>query len=1020
MAKKKMTIQQIRAKLQNRQGEKFWRSLDELAETEEFNQFLQEEYPHGSAPMTAKEDLSRRDFLKLMGASLVMTMLPGCSRQPLEKIVPYVTAPEEIIPGKPLYFATSMPFNGSSTGLLVESHMGRPTKIEGNPEHVDSLGATSAIHQSAVLGLYDPDRSNQVLKDGQADSINNLYRFLRKELKDSEGKGVRILTDRIVSPTLASQIRQVIKAFPGIKWHQHEAIHSDDARRAQQMVFGEYVDPIYDFKRARTILALDSNFMDNQPGHLRYTREFTARRRVVDSDVNQMNRLYAIESSPTMTGANADHLMAKNSYRMTLMVCALAQQIGVKFPAIVDGKLSNEEIKWVHVVAEDLIKHRGESLVIAGDRAPQWVQALAHSMNARLDNVSRTVNYIQPVASNPQLLQESISDLSQAMEKGDVNTLIMLNTNPVYTTARELSFETHLGKVSNTVHFGLYRDETAMACQWHVPSMHFLEMFSDGRASDGTVTMMQPLIHPLYNGISVHEFLHGLISADAKTAHDIVRDYWKSTSKTVDFELVWRKALHDGFVARTAFKPKKVQMRVEFAADDLGKLNRPSSTKADQIEVVINPDPAVWDGRFANNGWLQELPKPLTKITWDNALLVSPATAEKYKLENEDMVEVSNGKVRVSLPVWIVPGHCAQSVSAYLGYGRKHSGALGNDKGFNVTKLQTAEHQWRLSGATISKLGIKYGLASTQIHHSMHGRELVRSASLDEYKHHPDFAHAHAHGTQGYELSMYPQHPDRAPHQWGMTVNLNQCVGCNACVTACQSENNTPVVGKEEVRRGREMHWIRVDNYYEGEIDQPTTHHQPVMCMHCENAPCEPVCPVQATGHSDEGLNEMTYNRCVGTRYCSNNCPYKVRRFNFFQYADKHSEPAKLRSNPDVTVRNRGVMEKCTFCVQRINQARITAKKENRDIKDGEVVTACQAVCPAEAISFGNIRDPQSEVSRLKESPLNYGLLTELNTFPRLSYLARVRNPNPKLETHKPKAAHVTVHDHSEHGGGKH
>lgn len=1019
MSKKKMTITEIRERLGNRQGKKFWRTLDELGKTPEFNQYLEEEYPHGATPMTAKEELSRRDFLKLMGASLVMAMIPGCSRQPLEKIVPYVSAPEEIIPGKPLYFATSMPFNGASTGLLVESHMGRPTKIEGNPAQVDSLGATSAIHQASLLGLYDPDRSNGVLQAGQPDNFDNFTQFIREELEANDGIQMHILSERIVSPTLADQVERLLEKHSSISWHQYEPIHRDLARKAQKMVFGKYVDCVYEFESAQTILSLGSNFLDDTPGHLRYTREFTAKRKVVDEKLTDMNRLYVIESTPTITGASADHLLARNSQRMTLMTAALANILGVKVPSSVSGQLTAEEKKWVHALADDLAHGRGKSLVIAGDRAPLIVQVMTHQINAKLGNVNKTVRYIDPIESRPELMSKSLKRLNKAMSKGEVETLIILNSNPVYSAPKDLKFKENLKKVLNTIHFGLYQDETATECKWHIPSRHYLEMFSDGRASDGTVTMCQPLIHPLYNGISIHELMNVFLGEDKIDDHDIVYNYWKAKSKALDFNSVWRKALHDGHIPKTAFKSIKVEQQSEFNKEDLKELAVASGSQVTDLELILNPDPSIWDGRFANNGWLQELPKPLTKITWDNALWVSPATAEQLNLANEDVVEVTYQNRRLSLPIWIVPGHSDQTVSAFLGYGRKKCGEVGHRKGFDTFTLASLDQPWSLPGVEISKVGLTYPIASTQIHHSMHGRDLVRSATMDEYKDHPNFAHAHSHGGDDGELSMYPKHPDRAPDQWGMAINLNQCVGCNACVTACQSENNTPIVGKKEVGRGREMHWIRVDNYYEGELDEPDVHHQPVMCMHCENAPCEPVCPVQATGHTDEGLNEMVYNRCVGTRYCSNNCPYKVRRFNFFQYADKNSETDKLRSNPDVTIRNRGVMEKCTFCVQRINQARITAKKENRPIAEGEVVTACQSVCPAQAISFGNIRDSKSQVSQMKQSPLNYGLLTELNTFPRLSYLAKVKNPNPKLVVHQSTIGHAADKHHAP-GGAKH
>jgi molybdopterin-containing oxidoreductase family iron-sulfur binding subunit len=575
------------------------------------------------------------------------------------------------------------------------------------------------------------------------------------------------------------------------------------------------------------------------------------------------------------------------------------------------------------------------------------------------------------------------------MQAGAVETLLVLGGNPVYTTPADVPFAEALNRVAFRAHLSLYEDETSALCHWHVPEAHYLEGWSDGRAYDGTVSIQQPLIAPLYNGRTAHEILAALLG-EPRPSYDIVREHWRQQRPAGDFDAFWRQALHDGVMADSAL-PAKVPS-LKGALPGAGPAAGPA-----EFELVFRADPAAWDGRFANNGWLQELPKPLTKLTWDNAALISPAAAERLGVKNEDVVELAYHSRRVKAPVWVLPGQADGAVTLHLGYGRSRAGRAGTGIGANAYALRTAAAPWGGGGLAVKKTGERYRLATTQGHHSMEGRNLVRMATLAEFAQRPDVVRGPSDHEVGHEPSLYPKHAYEG-YAWGMAIDLNACTGCNACIVACQSENNSPVVGKDQVLLGREMHWMRVDRYYKGDLEDPGTVHQPVLCMQCENAPCEPVCPVGATVHSSEGLNDMVYNRCVGTRYCSNNCPYKVRHFNFLQYQDDRTASLKLVRNPNVTVRSRGVMEKCTYCVQRINEARIRAKLEDREIADGEVVTACQAVCPSQAIVFGNINDPKSRVSQLKAHPLNYGLLTELNTRPRTTYLARLRNPNPALE----------------------
>jgi molybdopterin-containing oxidoreductase family iron-sulfur binding subunit len=982
----------IRARLDAVHGQEYWRSLEELAQTEDFQEFLHREFPQQASVWM--DPIGRRQFLQLMAASLALAGLGACTRQPDEKIVPYVRAPEDIVPGIPLFFATAMTLGGIASGVLVESHMGRPTKIEGNPKHPASLGATNAFAQASVLTLYDPDRSKVVSQVGRISTWGAFLQTLNTKLSAQgarQGAGLRILTETVTSPTLAHQLQALLAKFPSAKWHQYEPISRDAARVGARLAFGKEVETHYRFDKADVILSLDADFLSSGPGTLRYAREFAARRRV-RAGQTAMNRLYVVECTPSNTGAMADHRLPLSAGKIRSFAHAVAQGLGVDLEPLGDAAASTHA-SWIAALVGDLRRHHGASIVLAGDQQSPVVHALAHAMNHALGNVGSTVLYSDPVQANPVDQTESLRELVGEMEAGLVDILVILGGNPVFTAPADLRFAEHLSNVRLRIRLGLYEDETSALCHWHLPEAHYLESWSDARAYDGTVTISQPLIAPLYEGKSAHELLAVLSGKSDRSSHDIVRDYWKSQNLTPDFEMFWRKSLHDGLIAGTALPPKSVTLK---RVRDWAASPPPTPKSQDLLEIVFQPDPTIWDGRFANNGWLQELPKSLTRLTWDNAVLISPATAERLGLSNEEVVELRYRGRAVRGPVWIMPGHAEDSVTVHLGYGRTHAGRVGTGAGFNAYAIRTSDAPWFGPGLEIHKSGERYPLARTQHHHSMEGRNLVRVGTIEQFREHPDFAHETAHDSSP-RLTLYPEHKYEG-YAWGMAIDLNACIGCNACVVACQSENNIPVVGKTEVAMGREMHWLRIDRYYKGDLDNPETYHQPVLCMHCENAPCELVCPVAATVHSDEGLNDMIYNRCVGTRYCANNCPYKVRRFNFYLYSDFTTRSLKLLRNPDVTVRSRGVMEKCTYCVQRINAARIKTKKEDRQIRDGEIVTACQAVCPTEAIVFGDINNPKSHVSTLKAEPRNYGLLAELNTKPRTSYLARLRNPNPEIE----------------------
>ena len=787
-------------------------------------------------------------------------------------------------------------------------------------------------------------------------------------------------------------------------------------RAGAMVAFAQDVQPVYHFDRADVVLSLDADFMQAGAAHLKSARDFMSRRNVLMAEGDAkptMNRLYAIECTPNLTASKADHRLSVEPERLGQIAMAIASRVGVNVeePSFeVDEKLET----WIEALVEDLKEYRtsedGASLVVAGESQPPAVHALAHAINSQLGNIGKTVEYIEPLIGSDAGHLESLKALVQAMRTDEVETLLILGGNPVYSAPADLEFADALNKVPFRAHLGLHNDETSRLCHWHVPMAHFLETWGDVRAFDGTVSLMQPLIAPLYDGHNASEILAFLLGEESATAYNIVQDYWSKQYEGDNFDTFWQESLHNGVVAadQTAVKKPEsvdVTLKVGFASDEEFKL--PESTG--DFTVLFRPDPHIGDGEFANNGWLQELPKPFTKLTWDNAALISPETAEKLGVRDGEMVTLTSGKRTLDAAVLKLPGQPNGVVTLHLGYGRTQAGRVGDDAGFDANKLRTTQNPWMLSGVKITPTGEKYLLAHTQHHFSMENRHLIRSGSLEqlhESPEDPEFMHV-GHGAP--HESMYPE-IEYNDYKWGMVINQSACIGCNACTIACQSENNIPVVGKKEVARGREMHWIRVDGYYSGDANAPDTmEHQPVACQHCEHAPCEIVCPVHATTHSPDGVNEMTYNRCVGTRYCSNNCPYKVRRFNFLEYTEpvKETPVLQLLQNPDVTVRSRGVMEKCNYCIQRIQHGKIESQKEDRRIEDGEVVTACQSVCPTEAIVFGDLNDEDSLINKAYASPLTYGLLEELNTRPRTRYGAVVRNLHPKLAALEPSEEHA-------------
>jgi molybdopterin-containing oxidoreductase family iron-sulfur binding subunit len=1043
----RMEIEDVQQRLEGETGQTFWRSLEELAETKEFQELAEREFPRylpaGLAGQVGGE-MSRRQFLQLAGASMALAGLAGCTAQPDERIVPYVDAPEGLIPGKPLHYATAATQGGYAVGLLVESHMGRPTKIEGNPDHPFSLGASDARTQAEIYNLYDPDRSRTVRHLGRVtgwDSFTAALGSTLTALEALEGDGLRILTGASTSPTLKAQMDRVLARFPKAQWHQYEPANRDNAHQGARRAYGAAVETHYDLTNAKVVVLLESDLLADGPGHLAYARQFADHRRGASGDVT--NRLYAVESTPSASSTLADHRLPLKAGEIPAFAAALAAELGVAGAAASSssgGALSHPKAQdWVKAVAADLQAHPGESLVVAGDALPAAAHVLVHAINEALGGVGATVFPTDPVQASPpeagngETQLESLRRLVDDMNAGTVEAVFTFGANPVYNAPAELGFLEAFQKVPTRVHLGLYEDETGANSHWHIPEAHFLEGWSDARALDGTVTLVQPLIEPLHEGRTVHELLALLANEQGFSAYELVEKEWQGQllgAAGGSFEKAWRKALHDGWVPDTALPAKAVSLDGGAVAAAAAEI---AGSAASDLELALRPDPSVYDGRHANNGWLQETPNPVTKLTWDNALLVAPATVERLGLagdadgyvmpdiKNDEqkrvahltsasgkVVKVTAGDRTLEVPLWVVPGQADGTLVLHLGYGRKRAGRIGDGTGFDAYQLQSGDDPWLVSGVAVERTGAEYPLASTQLHHNIalegeqaKKRHLIRSTTVGEFKANEEVIHDMGHAEMA-KYSLYEEWEYNG-YAWGMAIDLNACTGCNACMVACQAENNIPIVGKEQVMAGREMHWIRIDRYYAGgDINEPQIYHQPVPCMHCEQAPCEVVCPVAATVHSDEGLNDMVYNRCVGTRYCSNNCPYKVRRFNWFNFNNSFhpndAEEMALWRNPDVTVRFRGVMEKCTYCVQRINEAKIGSKLADRKVQDGEIRTACQQACPTQAIAFGDQNDESTEVGRWKASPLNYALLEELGTRPRTTYLAKLRNPNPELE----------------------
>jgi molybdopterin-containing oxidoreductase family iron-sulfur binding subunit len=1033
-------------------GPKYWKSLGELSESAEYQKFVEREFPENASELL--DPVSRRSFLGVMAASMALAGVTGCGaiRRPEEKILPYNNQPESLIPGKPTYYATFSGRGQDVVGLVVETHEGRPTKVEGNDAHPASLGATRAYHQAEVLGLYAPDRNQSPMLQGNASSWNAFWSDFGKQLEkyqENQGEGLRFLSEYITSPSTAALKQKILAAYPKAKWHTYEAINQDNVEQGIKAATGQNLSVHYDMEQAHRVLAIGCDFLGTELNSLKNTKGFVKTRDTEDK--KQMSRLYALESDHTITGAKADHRfkLKPSELRKSLWVIAdvlfnkmglpLPSGVGADYKALIQkaAKTSHTlgNANWVRPMCEDLLQNGTRSLVCVGKYQDPAIHALAHVINAALGGAGKTVHY-KPHATARFNDEESsnnvgsLHDLSLAMEKGEVESLVILGGNPVFLAPSDIPFGKSLENVAETVYFGLEKNETAVKSKWILPRSHFMEEWTDGLATDGTASIGQPMIAPLYDTLGTSEMLasvleKGPVKGGVK-GREIVENYWKERYTGVSFSSVWKRWLHDGIQKGSANKNISAGIRYSTLKDiSKAQISSIQSSKVGELEVLFQEHPIQYDGRYADNGWLQELPDAMTRLTWDNAAIVSITTAEKYGLKdkmlvqdghgvplgqnNMPIVQVKVGDNTLKMPVYVLPGLSDDTILLNMGYGRTEAGRVGKDTGFDVSVLQTSDAYFSNYDVSWTATEETYPLATTQEHWSMEGRDLARVESTLEDGHHDEH--------HGHELGAYPslfQEQDYSEGmQWGMAIDLNKCIGCGDCVVACQAENNIPVVGKEQVILNREMHWVRMDRYFTGDNpDEPQVVHQAVGCQHCEMAPCETVCPVAATVHSSEGLNDMAYNRCIGTRYCSNNCPYKVRRFNFFNYTNEYTETEKMVQNPDVTVRFRGVMEKCTYCVQRINEARIEYKNKGVEwIPDGAISVACAQSCAAEAVVFGNINDPKSQVAKWKQNERNYDLLAALNTRPRTSYLARVVNPNPKIE-----GSHAANHkEHSNH-----
>ncbi len=1095
----------------------FWRSLEEKSDPATAQKRAEMEFPEGLEEAKAlasadknlvslrrgkdqpaahtpegsvgKATLGRRGFMFFAGATTALAA-EGCARRPVEKLMPYAKTPEQIIPGVPVHFATVRSYRGDAVGLLVESHEGHPTKIEGNPDHPSSRGKTDALAQAEIYEIYDPDRMTAPQKakraaggpgDRQAATwaeVDAALADLARQAQADGGAKLRFLSPPTTSPTFLRLQRAITAKYPNARFHVWSAASDSNAREGARLAFGRPMNVVPALEKASVIVSLDSDFLGTEPGNVRANLGFSAGRKLREGSGGQgvggtqspgMNRLYVVEPSFTVTGMNADHRLRLPASQVERYTLALAKELadkhgvalGALAGAVAKADASGIDPKWIQVVAKELAGARAKGAILVGSRQPARVHALVHGLNAALGNAGHTIETYDVLdASEPDHVT-SLKALADDIQKGAVGTLIILGGNPVYDAPADVKIDERIRAVASTIYLASHANETAAACTWSIPAAHFLESWGDARAVDGTVSIQQPLIAPIHGGRSEIEILARFAGESAPKGFELVQNTMKgSVSSAGSFTRVWNEALKRG-VAGPAAAPAGAAdaLRAEVATA-LGAAKPAAMPTADNLEVVFAVDPKLVDGRYANNPQLLELPDPVTKITWDNAALISPKTAQALGLENRQLVRLTReGGGSIDIAVWITPGQADSVVTLNLGWGRQKAGRYGDRHGFDVGALRTSDAMWMASGVKLAKLGTAeaaalspklrkvgliagespiagrvrpdepfdagtslYKVSQTQEHGGMEGRPIAIDATYEQYKKNPFFPlfpdearkdknkDGEIVGVRGSgspdpsTLPLWNKVDYSKTHKWGMGIDLSSCTGCNACVLACQIENNVPAVGKEQIERGREMYWLRIDRYFVGlDADNPQIAFQPVACVHCEEAPCENVCPVNATEHSPEGLNDMAYNRCIGTRYCANNCPYKVRRFNFLNYHSSGGaymdlpEVERMRYNPNVTVRMRGVMEKCTYCVQRIQEAKIKSKRTGKPIKDGDVVSACQQACPADAIVFGDLNDPESRVAKWRAMDRSYRLLAEIGTHPRTSYLGKIRNPNPEM-----------------------
>jgi Fe-S-cluster-containing dehydrogenase component len=1007
------------------EGKVFWTSLEAKADPVAFQERAKAEFVDGvNGSDTVSSDslrLKRRSFMGIAGAAGALLGLEGCIRRPEDKILPFTRQPEYVLPGISLHYATTARIAGDSLGLLVETHEGRPTKVEGNPNHPTSLGATDGYAQAAVLDLYDPDRSrfpaavkDKAFTDTTFAEVDKGLDTIAAAAATNGGAKLRVLVQSSSSPTFVRVQKAFLAKFPKAKLYTYEPVSAANRQLGAQLAFGQAADVSYSYRRARTVLALDADFLGAEPGSVRAAREFADSRRL-GSPRDSMSRLYVVEPGFTITGAGADHRLRLAARDVGAYLKALAAELGTLGAlANVDGgnydglrsgtsgakSPSAVPASWIKAVAKELAAARGQSIIVVGSRQPAAVHALAFALNHALGNVGRTVGLAPAVDSAPVAGPlDGITALAAELQAGAVDTLLILGGNPALDAPANLKFAELIGKAATAVHLSSARDETSHQVSLHIPRAHDFETWGDHRTFEGSVSIQQPLIAPLHGGRSDIELLAKLAGIEWWRGHALVRATAREAFGPANFEAQWKSALHLGIARELTAAPiNGASLDSAAVAKAVGEIaEAKTALSASNLEVNFTPDPGLFDGRHANNPWMLELPDPLSCVTWDNAAYVSAATAKELGIANYDLVTIKDAAgSSVDIVTWVLPGQTDYTITLHLGWGRTVAGRYGNSAGFNVYPIRSAAAFGFGDGFTVSKTGKRYPVSVTQETHSMEGRPIAIDATLDEYRKSPDFAE-----FRSPTLSTLPlwQEVKYEGHRWGMAIDLNACSGCNACLVACQAENNVASVGKEQVARGRDMFWLRLDRYFVGEdAANPQVAFQPIGCQHCEEAPCENVCPVNATAHSPEGLNDMAYNRCIGTRYCMNNCPYKVRRFNFLDFTGQVPETRRMQFNPNVSVRMRGVMEKCSYCVQRIQEAKISARRDQRQLRDGDIKVACQQACASGCIQFGDLNDPTSKVAKQVKLDRQYSLLPDLGIQPRTSFLAKIRNPNPEIQ----------------------